>query len=184
MTDDLKPWRVLDSDYALDSPWFRVRRDRVALPDGAEIDYFLAEQHDVATVLAVTPEDEVLLVRLYKHGAGRVELELPGGMIDPGEHPLDAAARELREETGFASPRPLRGLGWHWADASKSTTRVFSFLALDVEAVGGQALDPNEAASGVVVERVPFARLGELVDAGEIVSAASLVTVMRALRSR
>jgi 8-oxo-dGTP pyrophosphatase MutT (NUDIX family) len=180
----LTPWRVLRSSYALDVPWYRVRRDEVELPDGSHIDYYLAEQSDVAVVLALTPEDEVLTVRQYKHGAGGVELELPGGLIDPGEAPIDAAARELREETGYVSPVALEPLGWHRQDPSKSTTRVYSFLARDVQERGGRALDPNEAASGVLVERVPAARLAALVDEEEIVSAASLVTVMRWLRSR
>jgi ADP-ribose pyrophosphatase YjhB (NUDIX family) len=105
-------------------------------------------------------------------------------LIDPGEAPVDAAARELREETGFVSPVALQPLGWHLQDASKSTTRVYSFLARDVQERGGRALDPNEAASGVLVERVPAARLAALVDDQELVSAASLVTAMRWLRSR
>ena len=179
----IKPWKVLRSSYALDVPWYRVRRDEVELGDGTVIDYYLAEQRDVASVLALTPAGEVLMVRQYKHGAGRVELELPGGLIDPGEAPVDAAARELREETGFVSPVALEPLGWHLQDASKSTTRVYSFLARDVEERGGRALDPNEASSGVVVERVPAARMAALVDEMELVSAASLVTVMRWLRS-
>jgi 8-oxo-dGTP pyrophosphatase MutT (NUDIX family) len=180
----LRPWKVLRSSYALDVPWYRVRRDEVELPDGSRIDYYLADQRDVAIVLALTPGDEVLMVRQYKHGAGRVELELPGGLIDPGEAPVAAAARELREETGFVSPVALQPLGWHLQDASKSTTRVYAFLARDVQEQGGRALDPNEAASGVLVERVPAARLAALVDDQELVSAASLVTVMRWLRSR
>jgi 8-oxo-dGTP pyrophosphatase MutT (NUDIX family) len=180
----IRPWKVLRSSYALDVPWYRVRRDEVELADGSQIDYYVAEQRDVANVLALTPADEVLMVRQYKHGAGRVELELPGGLIDPGEAPVDAAARELREETGFVSPVALQPLGWHLQDASKSTTRVYSFLARDVEEREDRELDPTEAASGVLVERVPAAQLAALVDDQQLVSAASLVTVMRWLRSR
>ncbi len=177
------PWHVRSSDWALDVPWYRVRRDVVELPDGAVIDYYRSVRQDVAVVLPVTIAGEVLLVRQYKHGVGAVTLELPGGLIDEGEEPLAAAARELREETGFAAPGALEPLGWTWGDASKSTERIHSFLARDVERVGEPQLDPNEAASGVVVERRPWSDLGRLVDDGALRSQATVVTVLRALRS-
>ena len=177
------PWHVRSSDWALNEPWYRVRRDVVELPDGTVIDYYRSIRPDVAVVLPVTADGEVLLVRQYKHGVGEITLELPGGLIDAGEAPLAAAARELREETGFAAPGPLEPLGWTWADASKSTERIFSFLARDVVRVGEPQLDPNEAASGVVVEHRPWSALGRLVDEGELTSQATVVTVLRALRS-
>lgn len=181
--NDPIPWTVRSSEYALDEPWYKVRRDVVQLPDGTLIDYYRAERPDVAVVLPVTPEGDVLLVRQYKHGAGVVTLELPGGLIDPGEAPLAAAARELREETGFASSLALEPLGWVYADASKSTERVFSFVARDVAWAGEPRLDSNEAASGVLVERRPLSELGAMVDSGELVATATVITVLRALRS-
>jgi ADP-ribose pyrophosphatase len=183
VTDEPIPWRVRSSDWALDVPWYRVRRDVVELPDGTVIDYYRSVRPDVAVVLPVTAGGEVLLVRQYKHGVGAITLELPGGLIDEGEEPPAAAERELREETGCASPHPLQPLGWVWADASKSTERLFSFLARDVERVGEPRLDPNEAASGVVVERRPWSALGELVDDGAFTAQATVVTILRALRS-
>jgi 8-oxo-dGTP pyrophosphatase MutT (NUDIX family) len=147
------------------------------------IDYYSAVRPDVAVVLPVTADGEVVLVRQYKHGAGAVTLEIPGGLIDEGEEPLAAAERELREETGYAAAGPLEALGWIWADASKSSERIFSFLARDVAWVGEPRLDPNEAASGVVVERRPWSELGAMIDGGELTAQATVVTVLRALRS-
>ena len=179
------PWRVRASSHPIDDPWCRVRRDVVVLPDGSEIAYFVYEESDVAVVFATTPEDEVLLVRQYKHGIANVTLELPGGLIDPGETSAEAGARELLEETGYApgDPAALRPLGWTYADSSKSPQRVFSFAATGVERVADPRPDANEAASGVVVERRPLAAVEAMLDAGEIAAQASVVTALKALRS-
>jgi 8-oxo-dGTP pyrophosphatase MutT (NUDIX family) len=180
---DPVPWHVRSSEWALHEPWYKVRRDVVELPDGTVIDYYRSVRPDVAVVLPLTADGDVVLVRQYKHGVGAVTLEIPGGLIDAGEDPTAAAERELREETGYAAPGPLEPLGWIWGDASKSTERIFSFLARDVERVGEPQLDPNEAVSGIVVERRPWAELGAMVDAGELAAQATVVTVLKALRS-
>lgn len=163
-------------------PWHRVLHEVVELPDGRVIDYYRSERPDGAMVLPITPDGEVLFVRQYKHGAGRILLELPGGLINAGEDPADAAVRELREETGFSTERTLEPLGWVMADATKSCERLFSFVARDVVEVGAPELDATELASGLLIERRPLASLATLVDSGEIVSQATVLTVLKALR--
>ncbi len=100
---DPKPWQVLSSQYLLDrKPYMTLREDQVLLPNGVVLDqYFVFEYPDWASVLAITTAGDIVLVRQYRHGIGAVHYELPAGVIDPGESPLDSARRELLEETGY-----------------------------------------------------------------------------------
>jgi len=95
------PWRVLKSALVLDNAWARVRKDRCALPNGTVIqDYYYWEGGDFAITFAVTEQEEVLLVRQYRHGPREVVVEIAGRLINTEkESPMEAAQRELLEET-------------------------------------------------------------------------------------
>lgn len=111
LLDDSPGWSVLHSDTVYDSgKQLRVVRQTVQLPDNRIIDdYYRIDLPSFATVYAVTEEDEVLLLRQYKHGIGQVCLTLPGGQVDPGEDPEFSARRELLEETGYGGGRWMTG---------------------------------------------------------------------------
>jgi 8-oxo-dGTP pyrophosphatase MutT (NUDIX family) len=146
-----QPWRVRSSRVVLDEPWFRVRVESVELPDGSVVDdYFVAERRDFALVAAVTPADELLLVRQWKQGVRAITLELPGGIVDPGEDAAGAAARELREETGHACDE-LRLLAAGPLDPSKETNRVNLFAGTEAGLVAEQELEPTEQIEVVLV---------------------------------
>ena len=176
-------WRITESEVVIDTPWLRLRRDRVDLPSGRTIEeYYVRESRGFAVIFALTPSGDVPLVRQYKHGVGDVVLELPAGMIDPGESPMTAAVRELREETGYVAPA-LEHVATFLTDPTHSDARMHLFLARDaVPSTAGQDLDPTEE---IDVELVPLERLPALLENGSISVShhvAAIHTVLHALR--
>jgi ADP-ribose pyrophosphatase len=134
------------------------------LPDGNSTDWDILDDHDAAAVLAITRGGEVVLVRQYRPGPGRVLDELPGGMVDPGETPLDAAARELLEETGYRGTIEIVGSCWLMA---ASTRRQYVALARDCELVSEPDPGPDEFCETVLVSLDDFRRhlrSGQLTD--------------------
>ena len=182
MNDGERHWRITDSEVVIDTPWLRLRRDRVDLPSGRTIEeYYVRESRGFAVIFALTPSGDVPLVRQYKHGVREVVLELPAGMIDAGESPLAAAARELREETGYVAPQ-LEHVATFLTDPTHSDSRMHLFLARDAMPSERQDLDPTEE---IDVELVPLDALATLLEDGSInVShhVAAIHTVLLALR--
>ena len=174
----LRHWTVRSSRYYVDEPFLRVRSDTVELPDGTIIEkYFVRESRGFVIVAAVTPDRRIVLVRQYKHGIGRITLELPAGMIDPGESPADCAVRELAEETGYAGDPPqfLRSPA---ADPTSSNAVFHIFLIENVVATFAQSLDTTEA---IEVETIPLDDLRRAVRDGRIDAGSQLAAAYIAL---
>jgi 8-oxo-dGTP pyrophosphatase MutT (NUDIX family) len=124
----MRTWRILSSAYPIETPFLRLRADRIELPSGTVVeDYYVRESRGFCVVLAITTDDDVLLVRQYKHGIGEIVLELPAGMLEPDEAPEDCAARELAEETGYAGAPP-EFVRTFLADPTNSTSRFHLFV--------------------------------------------------------
>jgi 8-oxo-dGTP pyrophosphatase MutT (NUDIX family) len=165
--EPLRHWTVRSSSYRVDEPFLRVRSDTVELPNGTVIDeYFVRESRGFAIVAALTPERRVVLVRQYKHGIAKIVLELPAGMIDPGESAEACAIRELAEETGYAGdpPQLLRSL---YADPTSSNASFHVFLIANALPQFAQALDATEA---IVIETTTVEDLLAAVRDGRIAS--------------
>lgn len=101
------PWDVRGEAVVAATPFFRVRVEKCLVPDGPLLDYYLLDAPDWVNVLAVTQDLELMLVRQYRHAIRAATLEIPAGGCRPGETPLDAGIRELREETGHGGPARL-----------------------------------------------------------------------------
>jgi ADP-ribose pyrophosphatase len=158
-------WRVTASSYLIDTPYLRIRRDRVALPDGSIIDdYFVRESRGYVIVFALTPERKVVLVRQYKHGIAKVLLELVAGAIDEGEQPLETAVRELSEETGY-SATSVEFVRTFVTDATNADTVAHLFFARDARKTGEQSLDVTE---DITVELAGVEELRNMVRSGDI----------------
>ena len=105
----LDSWKLLQTTQVFcAAPWLTVRCDTAELPGGRIVDdFYRVVLPDFAVVVPLTDANEMVMVRGYKHGLGRVSLSAPAGYVDPGESPLEATKRELLEETGYAASE------WH-----------------------------------------------------------------------
>jgi ADP-ribose pyrophosphatase len=100
---DPRAWRRVGADKVIYDGWVKVFRRTYRLPDGRTAEWDLHGGGDTVAVVALTPDEQLVMVRQFRPGPDRVVLTLPGGFVDPGEDPVDAAARELREETGYSA---------------------------------------------------------------------------------
>jgi ADP-ribose diphosphatase len=96
----VEPWRKLDETVVYDR-FRRIVSRLFSLPDGSTADFEVLELFDNAAVLALTPDQDVVLVREFRPGPEEILLELPGGVVEAGQTPIEAARAELREETGY-----------------------------------------------------------------------------------
>jgi ADP-ribose pyrophosphatase len=137
-------WKVVKSERLFSEPWLNVRKDICELPDGRKhSDYYILEYPDWATAFALTEDGKVVMVRQYRHGLGVISIELPGGVIDKGETPAQAIARELKEETGYAF-NSIEELGQVSPNPATSTNYMHMFLARGGKKVAEQKLDATE----------------------------------------
>jgi 8-oxo-dGTP pyrophosphatase MutT (NUDIX family) len=162
---DPPAWDVIGREQLQDCRVFRVQRATVRSPHTAEAHPFYTIDADAwVNVVATTARGELVMVRQWRHGAGKVTLEIPGGLVDPGESPAIAAARELLEETGFAAAS-VQPLGDVNPNPALFGNRVHTFLAENCERVGEVQNGPREE---TWVELVPERTLSARLRAGDI----------------
>lgn len=140
-----RAWHVLSSQRLLDAtPWLEVWRETVEVPDGRIVDdYHLIRMPDFAIAVAFTRDGEVIAERQYRHGVGRVVLDLPAGKIEPDEDPMEAAKRELLEETGYGGGSWC-SLGAFALSDSRIPVSAHLFLAEGVEPLASPTSDDLE----------------------------------------
>ena len=175
----LRAWQVLTDTALISQRWLEVREQRVRLANGHEIDAFhLIHGPSWAGVLCLTADAQVVLVRQYRHGLGGASLELPAGVIEPSEAPMDAARRELREETGFSAD-DVSPLLLAVPEPARNTTRAHFFFARGAVRIADLELDYSEELEVVLVS-VP--ELFELIEQGQIMHAAHIGAILLAAR--
>lgn len=171
-------WELISSQRLHEYDKLKVRNDEVRSPrTGETLSYQIVEGPDGVTVLAVTPDRELVLVEQYRAAVRRVTLEIPGGLMDDGEEPTATGIRELQEETGFVAG-DARLLGTMLLNPSWETSRVHVVLALDARRTASMDLDPGE---DVRVRTVPVDEVWDMLRDGRI-EAATTVAALSFLR--
>ncbi|MBB3453976.1 8-oxo-dGTP pyrophosphatase MutT (NUDIX family) [Rhizobium sp. BK313] len=164
---DLPPWQVKSSTHLLHDRWLKVRADACVTAEGVEIaPYYVLEYPDWVEVVALDAEDNIYLVQQYRHGLGVVALEVPGGAMDASDaNPIEAAARELREETGLTASE------WEYVGALSPNPATHSnlshiVLARNVEISAKPADDPTER---IRLIRIPIRQAIKLALEGKMI---------------
>jgi 8-oxo-dGTP pyrophosphatase MutT (NUDIX family) len=162
----LQDWKKIGSKPAGDFRIFKIRSDEKLNPrTGRHCDFFVIESVDWVNVIAVTPRDELVMVEQYRHGSNTVELEIPGGMMDPHESdPVATGTRELREETGYEG-RSARALGWTFANPAIMSNRSHFVLIEGCEHKHECEFDQSE---DLITRLVPWREIPGLVRDGKI----------------
>lgn len=161
----LKPWVVEQSRITYQDEWLKVRTDRCVNQKGRVIDPFHVLEYPAwVNVVALTPEGGIILVEQYRHGVGKILLELPAGIVEQKDSPADGARRELREETGYEA-QGLHLLGSMDANPATQTNTSWSFLATGATHVDRQHLDATEL---IEVRVEPFVDFADRAVRGEL----------------
>jgi 8-oxo-dGTP pyrophosphatase MutT (NUDIX family) len=165
MRDDDLVWRLGARLPGADYRIFRTAFvDGVHPRTGAIKRFSLIECVDWVNVIALTPDDHVVLIRQHRAGTNTVCLEIPGGMVDEGEAPAIAAARELEEETGYTAAT-WRPLGISAPNPAIQSNRLHSYLALDARPTTATRHDTSEV---IAIETAPLSEVRTMLRDGRI----------------
>lgn len=165
MKNKLETWTRQKSEIIADARVFKVRKDFCRRnSDGAEANFFVCENPDWVNVVALTNNDQVILIEQFRHGTEEIILEIPGGMVDAGESHSITAARELLEETGYA-PLEMIPLGKSRPNPAIQNNWIYHYLALDCEKKDDTKFDEHES---INVRLSPLAEIPQLIQSGAI----------------
>jgi 8-oxo-dGTP pyrophosphatase MutT (NUDIX family) len=162
----IKPWAKIGSTPLGDFRVFTIRSDRKISPRTQQThDFFVIDSVNWVNVIAVTPDQQLVLVEQYRHGSNTVELEIPGGMMDAGDgSPEQTALRELREETGYEGENP-RLIGQIFPNPAIMSNLCFTVLIENCQCVHPVEFDHGE---DLITRLVPIAEIPKLVAEGKI----------------
>jgi len=163
-----EPWPLVRSTPVKSYRVFSVRTDTARSPrTGKEHDFYVIESADWVNVIPLTPDHQVVMVRQYRHGTRQISLEVPGGLVNPRDTPMDTARKELLEETGYQAEE-ITLIGIAHPQPAVLNNRHLTFLATHVQKKAALDLDEGE---DIEVVLVPLSEIPRLIREGEITNA-------------
>jgi 8-oxo-dGTP pyrophosphatase MutT (NUDIX family) len=178
MTDPdspLSPWTLIANKSAFNCPIFQVFEKKYAHSiDHRSGNFYVMDLTDWVQVIALIPDNKLILVRQFRFGTETFSLETPGGLMDGGEDPLAAGLRELREETGYI-PENARLLTSIYPNPAIQTNRLHIIVAENCQGIDGQQLDPNEEITFCMAS---FPECLSKIRSGEINHAIAIATLL------
>ena len=175
----LKPEKTLSTQQIYEGRAVNVRVDAIQKADGKRTTREVVEHADCVAAVALDEQDNVLMVRQFRHPVGKFLLEVPAGGIDPGEETVECVRRELQEEIGYF-PNRIQKLGGFYATPGYGTEYLHCFLATDLVPSHLVAEDTED----IQLVRVPTVEISRLIHSGEICDAKSIAALLMFLSAR
>jgi len=169
----LKPEKKLSSQQIYQGHAVTMRVDTVEKAGGRKTTRDVVEHSNCIAVVAIDEQENIILVRQFRHPVDRFLLEIPAGGIDPGEEPLDSVRRELQEEIGYL-PRRIDKLGGFYSIPGYGTEYLHCFLATDL--VPGRLM--AEDTEDIELIRISPDEIPRLITSGEICDAKSIAALL------
>jgi ADP-ribose pyrophosphatase len=171
----LSAWQTLQEKIIYNTPWCTVKEETVKLPNGEIVsDYSIVEFRDVAMVFPLTKDNEVIMVRQYRHGIRKILLELPAGTYNKDkESPEDAVKRELQEETGYRVEKVVL-LGTAYEYPTKDRHSIHMYFADDLTY---EPINFKEATEEVELVKIPLSKLDMYIQTGAIAVTGTITAI-------